>query len=309
MRSTTTTWGPTWVTGSSPAAPTTEVAGSPVRVRLDTFGRSLHRSHMRVRTWLIGVVIAPVLLAGTTAALACPAPPPDTPTIREMIMRGSTEDEHFPLLLLGRVRATRDLRGGPNGNAIARFRVIEDAIGRVPGFVRVRFYRRSRRKQMANSSPRTPCSSEGIDGHSFHDGAPMASWSSCSGVRTAAPTGRPVSGTSSTSRESADLATIRNMVRPAHRHYQRLLATAGFDSNAGGQACDVPAATRGCRLAQRSSATERNRDRYVPAHPETRRHGRRDRGDRRRARRHHRRRRDPWVGHDGDVGLPRTISA
>lgn len=96
---------------------------------------------MRWRAWLTGTTLAVVLLAGTSAALACPSPSPDAPTIRQMIIRGSTGNEHFPLLLLGRVRTTRDLRGGPSGYAIARFRVIEDAIGRVPGHVRVRFYR------------------------------------------------------------------------------------------------------------------------------------------------------------------------
>ena len=105
-------------------------------------GRRLHVSRMRFRPWItVILVIAVVGLEGTTTALACPAPPPDTPTIRQMIVRGSTGNEYFPLLLLGRVRGTRDLRGGPNGYAVARFRVVEDAIGRVPGFVRVRFYR------------------------------------------------------------------------------------------------------------------------------------------------------------------------
>lgn len=96
---------------------------------------------MRRPISVMGGAIFAVLLMATTAALACPAPPPDTPTIRQTIRRGSTETAHYPLLLLGRVRATRDLRGGPNGYAIARVRVVEDAIGRVPGVVRVRFYR------------------------------------------------------------------------------------------------------------------------------------------------------------------------
>jgi hypothetical protein len=105
-------------------------------------GRRLHVSRMRFRPWIAATLaIGVVVLGGTTAALACPAPSPGTPTIRQMIVRGSTGNERFPLLLLGRVRGTRDLRGGPNGYAIARFRVVEDAIGRVPGFVRVRFYR------------------------------------------------------------------------------------------------------------------------------------------------------------------------
>jgi len=102
---------------------------------------TLQRPCMRWRSWLTAMLVAVVLLAGSTAALACPAPPPDAPTIRQMVVRGSTGNEHFPLLLLGRVRATRDLRGGPNGYAIARLRVVEDAIGRVPASVRVRFYR------------------------------------------------------------------------------------------------------------------------------------------------------------------------
>ena len=108
--------------------------------RSDTVGHTLHRSRMPLRTWLTGPLIVAVLLAGATAASACPMPPPDTPTIRQMIVRGSTEVESRPLLLLGRVRATRDIRGGPKGYAIARFRVVEDAIGRVPNVVRVRFY-------------------------------------------------------------------------------------------------------------------------------------------------------------------------
>lgn len=96
---------------------------------------------MRKPVSIMAAVIVAVLLVATVGALACPAPPPDTPTIRQMIVRGSTENDRLPLLVLGRVRATRDLRGGPNGYAIARVRVVEDAIGGVPGVVHVRFYR------------------------------------------------------------------------------------------------------------------------------------------------------------------------
>ena len=76
---------------------------------------------------------------GAASAFACPYSP--VPTFKAMIRDGSTDVEGFPLLLLGHARAVRDLRGGPNGYAIARFRVAEDAIGRVPRLVRVRFYR------------------------------------------------------------------------------------------------------------------------------------------------------------------------
>jgi hypothetical protein len=95
------------------------------------------------RPIVVGFVLSILVVTGASGAWACPAPPgwPDEPTMRDMIRAGSTGIDRLPMLLLGRVRGTRDLRGGPNGYAIARFRVAEDAIGRVAGSVRVRFYR------------------------------------------------------------------------------------------------------------------------------------------------------------------------
>jgi hypothetical protein len=80
-------------------------------------------------------------LAGGAIAVACPPPPSDQLTFRQMIRRHTTGDPDFPVMILGKVVGVKDLFGGPKGKAIAKLAVAEHPVGSAPLVARVRFYR------------------------------------------------------------------------------------------------------------------------------------------------------------------------
>lgn len=87
------------------------------------------------------IALCGTLWAAAPASASCAFDPNDpTLTIKQMIRRGTTGDDIYDVLFLGRVKRARDLEGQEGGEAIARIRVREHPVGFAPRFSRVRFY-------------------------------------------------------------------------------------------------------------------------------------------------------------------------
>ena len=86
------------------------------------------------------VFAACLLLPGPPARALCAAPDPDQLTFREMIEQGTTGDDTFDRMIIGRVLRIRD-RGAVGGKATAFVRVAADPTGDVPDVAKVRFRR------------------------------------------------------------------------------------------------------------------------------------------------------------------------
>jgi hypothetical protein len=84
-----------------------------------------------------------IALAGPTPtadALSCAEPEPPPLSTREMTLQGRTGVSGHPYLVLGRIRAIRDVRGAPDeGRAIARVVVRASPTLVTAGSVRIRF--------------------------------------------------------------------------------------------------------------------------------------------------------------------------
>lgn len=88
--------------------------------------------------------VAALLIIGfsvTAVASACPAPPSDALTFKQMIKQRTTGYADYPVMLLGEVVVVKDLGGGPYGKAIAKLAVAAHPIRFAPLVSRVRFYR------------------------------------------------------------------------------------------------------------------------------------------------------------------------
>lgn len=83
--------------------------------------------------------LAPIAMAVPYAHAACAAP--DALPLRKMIAQGTTGDDRFDVMFLGRVVRVRDLGGDRGGDAIARFRVREHPVRFAPHRSKVRFWR------------------------------------------------------------------------------------------------------------------------------------------------------------------------
>ena len=86
------------------------------------------------------VVSAATLLPATPARALCAPPDPDQLTFRQMIEQGTTGDETFDRMIIGRVLRIRD-RGAVGGKATALVRVAAHPTGDVPDIARIRFRR------------------------------------------------------------------------------------------------------------------------------------------------------------------------
>jgi len=80
------------------------------------------------------------LFAPTPASAACAADP-DALTFRQMILQGRTGVRHYPILMLGKVVATKDLGGDPGGRTIAKTAIAAHPVGWAPLVARIRFWR------------------------------------------------------------------------------------------------------------------------------------------------------------------------
>jgi hypothetical protein len=101
---------------------------------------------LRTTLWAVRAFVASaVALAATIilvpSARAVCAYDPDALSPRQMIVQGTTGDERFDVLFLGRVVRVRDLGEDRGGDALARFRVREHPVGFAPDRARVRFWR------------------------------------------------------------------------------------------------------------------------------------------------------------------------
>jgi hypothetical protein len=94
-----------------------------------------------VRRFLVlALTVSAVTAAPTTARAACAAPGPDTLSFREMIEQGTTGDDFYHRMIIGRVVAIRD-PSEKGGEATAIVAVAAHPTGFVPLVARVRFYR------------------------------------------------------------------------------------------------------------------------------------------------------------------------
>ena len=86
------------------------------------------------------LVAASLLLPGTPARAVCVAPDPGQLTFQETMQQGTTGDDTFDRMIIGRVLRIRD-RGAVGGKATAFVRVAADPAGEVPDIARIRFRR------------------------------------------------------------------------------------------------------------------------------------------------------------------------
>ena len=94
---------------------------------------------MRRVVLMIGVLASLVLTGPAPARAACPAHP-DARSFRLMVVSRDTGSDRYPIMILGKAIAIRDLRGPAGGTAIARIAVAATPIGRAPLITRVPFY-------------------------------------------------------------------------------------------------------------------------------------------------------------------------
>jgi hypothetical protein len=92
------------------------------------------------RLLLLALTASVVIAVPTTARAACAAPGPDTLSFREMIEQGTTGDDFYHRMIIGRVVTIR-VPGEKGGKATAVFAVAAHPTGFVPLVARVRFYR------------------------------------------------------------------------------------------------------------------------------------------------------------------------
>ena len=104
-----------------------------------SYGSSMRRIGSAV---LVAFLVVPALVLQATPAVADCVADPDALSFRQMIDDGTTGESRFPILLLGIVRAHRDLGGDPDGGTtIARVQVVERPLGFAPSTARVRFWK------------------------------------------------------------------------------------------------------------------------------------------------------------------------
>ncbi|HYJ60552.1 MAG TPA: hypothetical protein VE032_03710 [Actinomycetota bacterium] len=90
------------------------------------------------RLLLIVLLSFGLLPIATPARAVCAAPDPDTLTFEQMIDQGTTGDDDFDRMIIGRVVRVRD-RGEVGGRATAVVHVAAHPTGYVPERIRVRF--------------------------------------------------------------------------------------------------------------------------------------------------------------------------
>lgn len=92
------------------------------------------------RFFALALTVSAVVAVPSAARAACAAPGPDALSFRQMIERGTTGDDFFHRMVVGRVVTIRD-PGEVGGDATAVFAVAAHPTGFVPLVARVRFYR------------------------------------------------------------------------------------------------------------------------------------------------------------------------
>ena len=92
------------------------------------------------RLLALTLVVGALVVLPNPAQAACPAPPGPPPTFKHMIRAGSTFDDYFHRMIIGRVVFIRD-PGKPGGDAKAVVAVAaQHPTGFVPRVARVRFH-------------------------------------------------------------------------------------------------------------------------------------------------------------------------
>jgi hypothetical protein len=99
---------------------------------------------IRLAATLVVASIATLVLSASEAQAACAPPDPDALTFRQMIEQGRTRVAGFPVMIVGTVVSTKDLRGRPGGKSIAALAVAAHPPRWVPHMARVRFWRAPR---------------------------------------------------------------------------------------------------------------------------------------------------------------------
>ncbi len=91
------------------------------------------------RLLTFALVVAALAAAPTPAEAACAAPPSPPPTFHDMVKSGTTFNDFFHRMIVGRVVTIRD-PGKSGGDAIAVVALAASPTGFVPRVARVRFY-------------------------------------------------------------------------------------------------------------------------------------------------------------------------
>jgi hypothetical protein len=91
------------------------------------------------RLLTFALVVAALAAAPTPAEAACAAPPSPPPTFHDMVKSGTTFNDFFHRMIVGRVVTIRD-PGKSGGDAIAVISLAARPTGFVPRVARVRFY-------------------------------------------------------------------------------------------------------------------------------------------------------------------------
>ena len=86
----------------------------------------------------VALVVGMIMLPAAPARALCVAPDPDQLTFHQMIDQGTTGDDTYDRMIIGRVLRVRD-RGAVGGRATAFVRVAAHPTGYVPDVARIRF--------------------------------------------------------------------------------------------------------------------------------------------------------------------------
>ena len=103
------------------------------------------------RVILVICILAGALLVGPGPAHAVCATDPEARSFRHMVVSRDTGNDRYPLMILGKAIAIRDLRGPAGGATIARIAVAATPLGRAPLISRVRFYRPERGTSLSDN--------------------------------------------------------------------------------------------------------------------------------------------------------------